>query len=140
MIATYPNQEAKTIFENCRDVAVIRLQNRFGGPSCSLGNGGVLARNGQNPLAVVFHLPPDEVQLVMTLDVGQEIEWVPALVHHNRVGLVVIDQLTHLEVYVAQQGVHPEASLAHSEPRKLRMRGKGLDPKILIGTSVRSFE
>ena len=45
----------------------------------------------------------------MTLDVVNEIEWVPALVH-SRVGLIV-DQLAHLGVYVVKQYVHPEASL-----------------------------
>ena len=49
-------------------------------------------------------------QLVVTLDVVKEIEWVPALVHHSRVGLVV-DQLAHLGVYVVKQCDHPEASL-----------------------------
>ena len=52
----------------------------------------------------------ERLKLVVTLDVVNEKEWVPALVNHSRVGLVV-DQLAHLGVYVVKQGVHPKASL-----------------------------
>ena len=87
-----------------------RFQNRFGGPSCSLGNGGILALNGQNPLAVVFHLPLDEVQLVVTLDVVVESE---SRYLFNTLGSDLSSISWHTLACMShiKKGVHPKASL-----------------------------